>query len=108
MILNVFGLKVPIKKKSNLTIDTGWSGYYDPIETIIYIDSEIKDGSQEYFQTLIHELFHCIVRRTGLLQTKMHEEVEEIICEQVAVAICENFNISHINEKKSKRNRKNT
>lgn len=41
--------------------------------------------------TLFHELFHAYVRRSGIYNANLSHEMEEIIADQFALVIIENF-----------------
>jgi Zn-dependent peptidase ImmA (M78 family) len=41
--------------------------------------------------TLFHELFHAYTRRSGIYNGMLSHDMEEIICDQFATVIAENF-----------------
>lgn len=91
MKLKIFGVTVPVKEYKNLIQERGWSGYYDITEKVIYIDASLK--GEERLQTIIHEFGHSVMYRTAMQQTKIPHEVFEIIVDNFATAIVENFNL---------------
>jgi len=84
--LDVFGKKVKTKvtKINDL-------GLFVPMTWQILIsEGQTKDDA---VKTLIHELTHAMIHRTGINQSLAHE-LEEVICENVSTVICENFNLT--------------
>lgn len=91
MTFNVLGLKVKCRAKENLIQDHGWAAYYDNnTKTICYDPTLSKDDLNH---TLIHELVHALWVRGGAFQSKLSREFEEVLCEQFATLITENFEI---------------
>ena len=74
--------------------DDGACGEYNPHLSIITIDSELV--GKQYMHTLIHEIVHSITCRTGIEQAVRESGVLEIISENVATAIVENFKLTKI------------
>ena len=103
MYLNVFGKKIHVVVK-DLT-DYQLDGYFDPNDYSIAIDPKADDP----LQSLCHELFHSVWFRTGIIQTKIPMEVQEIIIENIATALVENiddilkWNKAHKKNKSKKR-----
>jgi BarA-like signal transduction histidine kinase len=91
MKLKIFGVTVPVKDYPNLIHERGWAGFYDITEKVIYIDPAIKGA--ERMQTILHEFGHAVMYRTAMQQTKIPHEVFEIIVDNFATALTENFNI---------------
>lgn len=90
MKLKIFGELFKLKRSE--TIEThGVYGYCDPNKLEIVIDQSL-DGTL-FLETLIHEIGHAVFYRTGIRQTKMPLEVEEIICENISKALIENLDI---------------
>lgn len=87
--LNILGRKTKVKFK-NLDAE-GICGKFlfheDIIEVNSKLDKEIKDI------TIVHELVHATLYRAGISNTKLNEEIEEIICDQIAKTITENFRL---------------
>jgi Zn-dependent peptidase ImmA (M78 family) len=90
--LKVFGKDVPVKKCSRVGEEFGLAGYYDYGSGTITIEASLK--ADDYIHTLVHEICHAIFHRGGLHQAKMPTELEEIICEQVATVLTENFRLT--------------
>ena len=66
----------------------GLYGCFLPNEGIIYINKSLNDEQQ--LRTLLHELTHAIVHRSGLRFTlSWSEDLEEILCEAMANTIYE-------------------
>jgi Zn-dependent peptidase ImmA (M78 family) len=89
--LKVYGWDIPIIKKKGLMHESGFMAYYDPLEKTIVIDASLK--AEEHLSTLIHEAVHAIFHRAGLGQAKISMSIQEVICEQVATVISENFSL---------------
>ena len=90
--LKVFGAHIPIKLRKDLMESEGALGIFDRVECRIEVDARLKGDALK--QTLVHELVHAIFARAGLAQTDISSDVEEIICEQVAIVINENFRLT--------------
>jgi len=91
MKLKIFGVTVPVKEYKNLIQERGWGGFYDIEEKAIYLDPTLT--KEEKMQTLLHEFFHGVMFRTAMHQTKIPHEVFEIIVDNLATAMIENFHI---------------
>ena len=89
--LNVFGEKWDVKYMSPCFIDgfTPVSGYCDHKNKLIAIDYDHDDGYVA--ETFFHELFHAYMRRMGVINAGISIELEEIIADQFAMLIAENF-----------------
>lgn len=96
MTLNIFGKQVRVLKKKNLGEDAGTdhvlAGYYDPTNSVIAIDESLV--GDEYYHTLVHEIVHAVLHRTGVIQSRLSMDVHEIICENIATALTENFKLT--------------
>jgi Zn-dependent peptidase ImmA (M78 family) len=88
---NVFGKHVPIVRTRNLANDTGALGLFHRDKFFIEIDHKLHGKNQNL--TLCHELIHAVIQRAGAYQAGLSEDLEEILCEQISVAICENFDL---------------
>lgn len=97
MKLKVFGEEIRVLKEKGL-LEKGMRAYYIPDKKMISIDATLV--GKDYFSSLVHELVHVVWRRTGLDQTQIPMQVEEIICENVAIAMIENFEIRFKSKKK--------
>lgn len=97
--LNVFGKEVPIVRTKNLAIEHNVMGQFHRDKFFIEIDHSLSEN--DFMLTLLHELCHSLVQRAGLYQSGLPHEIEEIIAEQMSIAITENFTL------KPKRRKKN-
>lgn len=86
--IQVFGLSIPIVENSQELRNTNLLGVYDKENKVIHMANSISKDKE----TLIHEIFHAVFHRTGLNQSISHE-LEEVIVENMSVALCENFNL---------------
>lgn len=90
MIFNILGMKVKVKyadlNKENLC------GKYVYDEKTIYINSTLNKELQKV--TLLHEFLHAVFDRAGLTQAKITSDAQEIICDQFAKALTENFKVT--------------
>ena len=89
MKLNVFGLKVTVSAQPNLMSEHGCRGIYQPSTGKMIYDPTLKH--KDLLQTVIHEVIHAVICRVGIEQARMSEDMEEIICESVSVALVENW-----------------
>jgi hypothetical protein len=94
MTLNIFGQKIRVLKRKNLARDSGLVGLWEPHIQLISIDADLV--GKEYMQCLIHEIIHAVISRTGISQGLREQGVEEIISENVATALIENFKLTKI------------
>lgn len=90
MRLKIFGSIIRVLKKKDMS-QQGLRGLYMPKEKLILVDSELLDD--DFMQCLVHELVHSVIYRTGIDQAQISAGVEEIICENIATAIIENFTL---------------
>lgn len=91
MKLNIFGTTYRIlKTKGELPIH-GASGVCDLENKIIYIASELK--GDEYQRVLIHESIHAIINRCSIDQAQLSNDIQEVLCDTIAVALTENFRL---------------
>lgn len=97
--LDVFGAKIPVKKEDLSEVPV--YGYFRSDTMEITIDKKLK--GQTELHTLLHELVHALLHRTGVTQAISHD-VNEIISENVATTMVENFEIRP--KRKSNSNRK--
>ncbi len=98
MILNIFGIKVPVyrAKLSN----PNHAALYCPQNNTIVISQDLK--KEDVPCALIHEIVHSVMQRTGFNQTSISHDIQEMLCENIAIAISENFKLSFSPKKKSK------
>lgn len=88
--LNIFGKKIKVKTVKGLR-EQGIAGLFSPSSLEILISEE--QTKECAIETLIHEVVHSVINRTGINQSLSHE-LEEVICENVSKAICENFKLA--------------
>jgi len=87
--INVFGTKYKVKK-ADLSHATAY-GIVCKEKKIILIDNSINQD--DFNATLIHELGHAMFKETGLNQTSIDSDLEEIIVENFSKIVCEVFNV---------------
>lgn len=85
--LLIFGV---IYKVYYTRIKGGLSGDCDPNRAIIRVCPLSPRKSQ--LHTLLHEMIHAVIFRTGIFQALDHKSIETI-CENIATAILENFKL---------------
>lgn len=84
--LKIFGLKFKVK----VAPLSGILGLCDRLTSTIYIEANQSDTDK--MQTLLHEVGHAVFGRVGLVQG-ISPELEEVIVENIATALVENFEI---------------
>jgi hypothetical protein len=84
----IYGRWVKVKKVKGLAQALNVWGRFFPTEFRIEIDAEMV-GEFEH-RTTYHEVVHALLERGGLAQS-ISPKIQEIICEQMAVLIQENF-----------------
>lgn len=89
--INVLGKKVKVVEKD--LSQEHLCGKYTYEDCLIEID--ISMNKEQKVQTLLHEVIHATLHRAGVKQTSISHDTEEIICDQVAKVISENFNITY-------------
>jgi len=75
----------------DLKSSEGAHGICKSEEKIIQINE--TDNIKLFVQTLLHELCHAVFSESAIHETSVHEDVEEIIVEQISKAIVANFKI---------------
>ena len=89
--LTIFGKHVPIvRTKDQLKTHEAFAMFHRD-KFFIEIDHSLK--GHIYYVSLIHELIHSVVQRSGIYQAGLSHELEEILAEQISVAIVENFKL---------------
>lgn len=88
--LDVLGKKIKVVFRD--MTEENVCGHYIYSSNLIEINNMLTKETQEI--TLIHELIHAVFFRAGVLNTKVSEDIEEIICDQVAKVITENFKLT--------------
>lgn len=87
--VTVFGHRYKVKAEKDLCRQ-GAYGMCDRLKKIIHIDADLK--GDPLYHTLIHELGHALFDRIGICQG-ISSDLEEVIVENVATMILENFKI---------------
>jgi Zn-dependent peptidase ImmA (M78 family) len=98
--LNVLGQKVAVKIKPCLNPMNCGEYHFDTKD--IYIDP----SAENKFSIYVHEMVHAIFDRSGLNQTQTSHDVQEILCENIATVLTENFKVivdayNKLNKKKA-------
>ena len=65
------------------------AGLCDPSTRTIWIEKSLE--SKMSIITLFHELFHAYTRRSGIYNAQLSHDLEEIVADQFATVIAENF-----------------
>jgi len=89
--VNIFGKVYPIVREDILTTQQNL-GLFDYEKIII----DLSLSGTEETVTEIHEFIHAVATRTGLDLTSIHPDVWELICENVARALVENYIVTPI------------
>lgn len=92
--VKILGQKVPIKKVPHLEDTTDHDACYVYDDKEILIEKTL--AGEKYFIALLHEMGHALFDSSGggLKQAGIHEKVEEIIVQQFAHLIVDNFNLT--------------
>lgn len=88
--LKIFGQIIKVLKKKGL-LEKGYRGMYSPCRQEIVLDASLNRQASDH--TLVHELVHAVWNRTGIDQANISPGIEEVLCENVATAITENFTL---------------
>lgn len=98
--IDIYGKPFKIKFQEDLTDEFGTpcDGIID--KETIYINTYLKekDKKEVLIQSILHELFHGVIRRLGLKQANFSDDLEEIICDSFATYVAENFIVEFKNE----------
>lgn len=86
--LNILGRKIKVVFKK---LDERYCGLYYDKEGLIEINTDMDESKTNI--SILHEVLHSIFFRSGLDQTNIGHDLQEIICDQFAKAICENFTL---------------
>ncbi len=87
--VSVFGKKIKVKYA---LCEDGFAGFYVPDEHVIVLDP--RSDKEARLHTLLHEMGHALFHRAGLMQSKLPLELEEVIVEQFATMLLENFKLT--------------
>jgi hypothetical protein len=85
---NVFGREVPVRIQE---MDAKDAGEYCETKKEITINTSQK--GELLVPTMVHELFHATVDRVALIQTGISDDMWEVIVENFATVVCENFDL---------------
>lgn len=86
----VYGEKWKVKYVGSI-VEEGHKavGVCDAETKIIRIDKSLSDELTAI--TFFHELFHAYFRRMGMINSDIHSSLEELMADQFATIIAENF-----------------
>ena len=70
----------------------GYEGLCDREEKVIYLDPSLSEANM--IQTYLHEIFHAIWHRVSLNQTNIDPNLQEIIVDNFATWLAENYDFS--------------
>lgn len=88
MILKVLGKNVKVVF-TDLEAENLYGRFW--IEAnVIEIDKKLK--KEQKTATILHELIHAVIQRSGL-NNVIAPDTEEIVCDQIAKVIAENFHL---------------
>ena len=87
--INILGESVKVKYR-DMTEDKV-CGWYIYDKKLIEINNKIPKDIQNV--TLVHEIIHAVFDRAGILNAKVSHDIQEVICDQVAKVLTENFNL---------------
>jgi hypothetical protein len=90
MTLNILGKKIRVLKQKKLAELNGIVGFYDKNNSLIVLDSELV--GYEYWSTMMHEVMHGIIDRSGINQV-VDPQLEEVLCEIVSMVLVDNFSL---------------
>ncbi len=90
-VIFVFGMPIDVEHVDDLATTDEASGIFCEREWTIKLDSSLEGES--YVATLVHEIGHAVMVRAGGRQA-IHSQAEEMLVDQLGVAISENFNLS--------------
>ena len=86
---NIFGLKIPVKRRVGMIELGSRYGHYDPELKEIHVDVKLKDKA--LLMCLMHEAVHAMHDR---LNIEIDSVLEEMYCDLLPALIEENFNVS--------------
>lgn len=86
---SVFGRTVPVRYEE---LASNESGEYDTDTKEIKISSSLT--GDELTITEVHELFHATWDRIGLDQARLAIEIEEVIVQNFATVVVENYQLT--------------
>lgn len=87
-VFNVMGKSCPVFLKSGLLELYEKLAYFDRDSGEMFVDESLAGDPEKLFDTLMHEVWHAVCRRSGLYQAN-EAGVEEVQCEMFATAVRE-------------------
>lgn len=99
--VNILGQKVKIVE---MDLEGSLLGFYKYKEQYIAIEEKEDSHSPNKLNTLIHEMTHAVFHRSGVTQA-LSNELEEVICENIATMIIENFDLKLKNARRNSNKR---
>jgi Zn-dependent peptidase ImmA (M78 family) len=87
--LNIYGQKTQVSQVRDLP-NSVLGVYQRDHGSILICEKQPEDEKED---TLIHETVHAIFSRAGLNQA-IGYDIEEVICQQIATTLTENFNFT--------------
>lgn len=88
----IYGKEIPVEFKDNLKDSKGNEIDGDTDGHKIYIHAKAK--KKDHLGILLHEMWHCIMRRTGVYYREDHDEqLEEMQAEFYQTTIQENWSL---------------
>ncbi len=91
--LKILGERIKVKYKD--LNPENICGRYSYDSKTIEVNSKLDKHIQDV--TLIHEVIHATIHRAGINNAQLSADLEEIICDQVAKVIVENFTLKRKN-----------
>lgn len=90
MKLKVFGDSINVKIQNKLN-EQGILGKYDAKKKEITICKSLKSAEKDH--VILHELTHCVIDILGLYNAQLSHDLEEILADNIAKAISDNFRL---------------
>ena len=91
MTLNLFGQRW---KVYHAKIHPDYAGHCYYETCTIEISDDIPVSSSFFQVTLVHEILHALFFRMSYRQSGLSHDLEEVMIDQIATAIAENFRIN--------------
>ena len=86
---NILGEKYVLKRELGL-LENDLMGRCSAHRKIIEVDARLKGF--DYKSTMLHEFVHAVIHESSVNQA-IPIQLEEIICDQIAKCLCQNFTI---------------
>lgn len=88
--VDIYGQRVPVILVPNLKNEAGEELEGNTNGKFIWINSD--EPKKNWKRTLLHEMWHCFIRRSGVIQDPNHNEaLEEVEAEGLQNIIDDNF-----------------